>query len=171
MMTYGSNKILRLLIYVLLCSAGMSACKQIDVYEKTTTIPQYKWDRSFPATGTFTISDTNTAYNIYIVMRHTDSYNYNNIWLNVGLQSPGDTMYFQKVEMQLADDQHGWEGTGMNDIWEVRKLVNGQAKRFIRNGEYHFSISQIMRDNPLPGIMNVGLRVEAAHTTNNFNSR
>ena len=62
----------------------------------------------------------------------------------------------------LQDDAKGWEGTGMDDIWEVRKLINGQPRRFIKKGQYNFSISQAMRDNPLPGIMNVGLRVEKA---------
>ena len=80
--------------------------------------------------------------------------------MNVGLQGPGDTMYFQKVNLTLGTDANEWEGTGMNDIWEVRKLINGRPRRFIKKGEYNFSISQIMRDNPLPNIMSVGLRVD-----------
>ena len=140
----------------------MLSCKQVAVYEKNTSIPHYKWQQNFAATGTFIIKDTLSAYNIYIVIRHTDAYKYNNIWLNVGLQSPGDTMFFQNVNLELANDANGWEGTGMNDIWEVRKLVNGQPRRFIKNGEYKFSITHIMRDNPLPDIMSAGLRVQKA---------
>ena len=139
------------------------SCKQVDVYEKNTPIPHYKWQQNFAATGTFIIKDTLAAYNIYIVLRHTDAYKYNNIWLNVGLQAPGDTMFFQNLNLTLANDATGWEGSGMNDIWEVRKLVNGQPRRFIKNGEYKFSITQIMRDNPLPGIMSAGLRVQKAN--------
>lgn len=153
----------RAFILIISLIVFLTACKHIDVFEKSTTIPHYKWDNKNNATGTFNISDTNSAYNIYIVLRHKDSYKYNNIWLNVGLKAPGDTMYFQKVNLTLAEDATGWEGTGMNDIWEVRKLINGQPRRFIKNGEYTFSIGQIMRDNPLPGIMSVGLRVDKAH--------
>ena len=140
----------------------MQSCKQLAVYEKNTPIPHYKWQQNFAATGTFIIKDTLSAYNIYIVIRHTDAYKYNNIWLSVGLQPPGDTMFFQNVNLELANDVNGWEGTGMNDIWEVRKLVNGQPRRFIKNGEYKFSITHIMRDNPLPDIMSAGLRVQKA---------
>ncbi|CAN5820970.1 hypothetical protein BH11BAC4_BH11BAC4_16200 [soil metagenome] len=138
------------------------SCTQVNVYEKNTPIPHYKWEQGFGASGNFIISDTLAAYNIYIVLRHTDAYNYNNIWLNIGLQSPGDTMFFQRVNLALANDAGGWEGTGMNDIWEVRKLLNGPPRRFIKNGEYKFSINQVMRDNPLPGIMSAGLRVQKA---------
>ena len=142
--------------------ALISSCKQVAVYEKNTSIPHYKWQQNFAATGSFIIKDTLSAYNIYIVIRHTDAYKYNNIWLNVGLQSPGDTMFFQNVNLSLANDASGWEGTGMNDIWEVRKIINGQPRRFIKNGEYKFSITHIMRDNPLPDIMSAGLRVQKA---------
>lgn len=143
----------------LLC---FNSCRQVDLFEKNTPIPKYEWQNNFAATGTFTISDTLSAYNIYIVLRHTDSYAYNNIWLNVGLQSPGDSLFFQKIDLSLGTDASGWEGTGMNDIWEVRKLLNGQPRRFRKNGTYQFSIYHLMRDIPLKNVMSAGLRVEKA---------
>lgn len=143
----------------LLC---LVSCKQVDLFEKNTPIPNYEWNNNFAATGSFTISDTLAAYNIFIVLRHTDAYAYNNIWLNVGLQSPGDSLFYQKIDLSLGSDATGWEGTGMNDIWEVRKLLNGQPRRFRKNGTYQFSIFHIMRDVPLKNIMSVGLRVEKA---------
>lgn len=136
------------------------SCTQIEVFEKNTVIPGYKWQHDFSAKGDFLISDTVSAYNIYLVLRHTDAYQYNNIWLNIGLQPPGDSMRNQRVNLQLGDDANGWEGTGMNDIWELRKLLNGEARRFKQPGKYSFNISQVMRDNPLLHIMSVGLRVE-----------
>lgn len=157
---------LRKIHFALLLLSGaaffFSACGRINVYEENTPIPGYKWQQNFAAKGSFKIEDTTSAYSIYIVLRHTDAYKYNNIWLNVGMQPPGDTMFFQNVNLTLANDANGWEGSGMNDIWEVRKIVNGQPRRFIKAGEYKFSITQIMRDNPLPGIMSAGLRVQRA---------
>jgi len=137
-----------------------SSCRQIDVFEKNTPIPKYEWKHGFAASGTFVIQDTLAAYNLSLVLRHTDAYAYNNIWLNVGLQSPGDSMYFQKVDLSLGNDATGWEGAGMNDIWEVRKLLNGQPRRFKKKGEYRFQIMHIMRDDPLNNVMSAGLRVE-----------
>ncbi len=93
-------------------------------------------------------------------MRHKDAYDFNNIWLNVGLQSPGDSMYFQKINFVLGADANGWEGTGMGDIWELRKPLNDLPQQFKRPGTYTYNISQIMRANPLKGILSVGFRVE-----------
>lgn len=149
-------------LLIVIAPIAFFSCKQVAVYEKNTTIPAYKWQQNFTANGTFDIKDTLSSYNIYVVLRHTDAYKYNNIWLNIGLQPPGDSMFFQNVNLTLATDATGWEGTGLNDIWEVRKLVNGQPRRFIKNGEYKFSITQIMRDNPLLHVMSAGLRVQKA---------
>jgi gliding motility-associated lipoprotein GldH len=156
----------KLLLYFILpiplCMVLLFSCRQIEVFEKNTAIPNYEWHQNLAATGTFIIEDTLASYNLLLVIRHTDAYAYNNIWLNVGLQSPEDSMYYQKIDLSLGNDATGWEGTGMNDIWEVRKLLNGQPRRFKKKGVYHFSILQIMRDEPLKNIMSVGLRVEKA---------
>ena len=144
------------------CSILLTSCRQADVFEKNTTIPGHKWKSDFAASGSFIIDDT-SAYNLYIVLRHTDSYPYNNIWLNVGLQPPGDTMQFQKLDITLGTDADGWEGSGMNDIWEIRKIINNQPRRFRKSGAYRFSIRHIMRNDPLPSVMSAGLRVEKAH--------
>ncbi|MFM6926462.1 MAG: gliding motility lipoprotein GldH [Ferruginibacter sp.] len=142
------------------CFIFINSCTQIEIFEKDTSIPGYKWQQNFSAKGDFVIADTVSPYHIYLVLRHTDAYQYNNIWLNIGLQPPGDSMHIQKINLVLGNDANGWEGTGMNDIWEVRKLLNGDARRFRQAGKYSYSISQIMRDNPLLHIMSVGLRIE-----------
>lgn len=148
------------LLPIACCLLLINSCKQTDVFEKNTVIPEYAWLSDFTATGNFLITDTASAYSIYLVLRHTDAYKYNNIWLSIGLQAPGDTLFKQKVDLKLGDDANGWEGAGMNDIWEVRKLLNGQPRRFKQGGKYYFSINQIMRDDPLLHIMSAGLRIE-----------
>ena len=148
------------LLPIACCLLLIYSCRQIDVFEKDSVIPNYEWNSNFSVAGNFIIRDTVSSYNIYLVLRHTDAYQYNNIWLNIGLQPPGDSLYMQKVDLKLGDDATGWEGTGMNDIWEVRKLLNGEPKRFKKAGYYNYQITQIMRDNPLKNMMSAGLRIE-----------
>jgi len=136
----------------------LAGCTQIDLHEQHTPVPDFKWQQDFAVKGNFHISDTSSAYRIYIILRHTDNYRYSNIWLNLGFRNPGDTMRYRKLELTLANDAGGWEGAGMNDIWEVRKLI--YLHRFSKPGEYRYEIKQIMRDNPLAGIMSVGIRVQ-----------
>lgn len=150
-----------LIYFVLLLSTGwFSGCRTMDLYEKHIPIPQHEWKRETPLSGSFIISDTSAEYQLFLVLRHTDAYAYNNIWLNMGLQSPGDSMFIQKLNFSLGDDAQGWYGTGMNDIWEVRKPITDRPRKFVRSGTYNYSIQQIMRDNPLREMMSAGIRVE-----------
>ena len=118
------------------------------------------WFNDNKPSFTFTITDTVSAYNVYIVLRHTDAYNYNNLWLSLGSQSPGDSIRFQNINIELGNDTKGWEGTGMDDIFEIRKNITPGPVPFKKAGNYTFTIAQIMRENPLQHILNVGIRVE-----------
>lgn len=149
-----------LFVLIISVSLWLTACTRLDVFEKNIVIPKNQWLYSLQPTFDFTITDTTASYNLYIVLRHTDAYRYNNIWLNVGTQSPGDTIRYQKFDLQLGTDAKGWEGTGMDDIWEVRKLITNGPVRFNKEGNYRFSVAHIMRENPLPNIMSIGIRVE-----------
>ena len=154
---------LKMLLPLLLVTMFANSCKEIDLFEKNIPIPNMQWQNNYNAAGSFIIKDTTSSYNVFLVLRHTDAYQYNNIWLNVGLQVPGTSaLQYQKINLVLGNDAKGWEGVGMNDIWEVRKLISGVPKRFIKAGEYNFSIAQLMRDSPLLNVISVGISVQKA---------
>ena len=146
--------------FALLLPLFLISCIGIDEFEKNTEIPAQKWYYKNVPEFTFHITDTIALYNIYLTLRHTDNYNYNNIWLRMGMRRPADSSTFQNVNLILANDATGWEGSGLNDIFEVRKLVSRGPVTFPRQGDYTISVAQIMRENPLENILNVGIRIE-----------
>jgi gliding motility-associated lipoprotein GldH len=159
--TFFTKKLyLKKTIIIFLLTWAFVSCGKIDLYEKQAEIPSQQWFYNDVPSFTFNIEDTSSLYNLYIVLRHTDAYNYNNIWLKLGSQSPGDTIHFQNLNLQLANDANGWEGAGTDDIFEVRKNITPGPVPFKRPGKYTFFVSQIMRENPLKHILNIGLRVE-----------
>jgi gliding motility-associated lipoprotein GldH len=159
---YFCKKIsLRNLLFVLFFSVTFVSCIRVNLFEKQATIPSQQWYYTDVPRFTFHISDTTSLYNVYIILRHTDLYNYNNIWLRIGSDTPGDSiMHYQKINLQLANDSRGWSGTGMDDIFEVRKNISAGPLSFKKLGDYTFSVAQIMRENPLKYILNIGVRVE-----------
>lgn len=139
------------------CTLFLASCTTIDLYEKSVTIPGFSWKSSYKPEFTFSISDTTTRYQLFLVLRHTEKYTYNNIWINLYSQPPGDTVHKASFELQLATNEK-WLGTGMDDIYEHRiKLTDPQ---YLKAGIYHFKVEQIMREDPLANVMNVGIRVE-----------
>ena len=155
---------MKIFLPILLITILTGSCAKIDLFEKQAEIPSRQWFYNNNPTFTFQIADTTTLYNLYIVLRHTDAYNYNNIWLRFGSKGPGDTMHFQNINLVLANDANGWEGSGVDDIFEVRKNITPGPVPFKKPGIYTFSIGQIMRENPLKHILNVGFRVEKVKT-------
>jgi gliding motility-associated lipoprotein GldH len=138
---------------------SLIGCKQLEVHETHTSIPKHSWKSNFSCNGSFEIKDTAAIYNLSIIVRHTDAYKYNNIWLNIGLASPGQKMNFQQMDFSFGNDA-GWEGVGMDDIWEVRKILPGCPTKFKKAGTYQYKIYNIMRDDPLNAVLSAGLRVE-----------
>ena len=144
------------------CAFVFFSCNTIDLYEKTIPIPKHEWSSSFKPQFRFTIKDTAVPYEVYIILRHTDRYNYNNIWLNLYTQAPGDSLQKIQYELPLASKEKGWLGSAMDDIYEHRIAITPQNQKsyFKKPGEYIFTIEQIMREDPLQQIMDVGLRLE-----------
>lgn len=141
--------------------AGISfflSCNTIDLYEKQVAIPGHKWHSSFKPSFTFTIKDTTTPYNIFLVLRHTEKYNYTNIYVNLYIKAPGSDSSIKIQRSLMLADNHGWLGSGMDDIYEHR-IPLGETQ-LLKAGTYTFTLEQIMREDPLEHILNVGLRIE-----------
>ena len=156
------NIIQRLLSILIFSVLLLSECTTAGVFEKNIPIPGYKWENGFQPVIDFDITDTASAYNIYIVLRHTNKYSYNNIWVKAMVKEPGSREWKSgQYDLLLATNDKGWLGTGMDDIFENRILVQQQTK-FLKPGKYEYSIQQMMREDPLPEVMNVGLRIEKA---------
>ncbi len=153
----------RLFLYLVPCALLFASCTTINLYEKSVVIPGHSWHSSFKPSFTFTISDTASAYQLFLILRHNDKYNYNNIYINLHTLQPGqDTMQTAKYDLTLATNEKGWQATGMDDIYEHRIPLTPADENFHfrKKGDYTFTIEQIMREDPLNNVLNVGLRIE-----------
>ena len=144
---------------LLLASYILSSCTTIDLYEKSVTIPKHQWNSSFKPAFDFTIKDTTAPYKLFFVIRHNEQYNFNNIFVNLYVKGPGqDTAQKIQQDLVLATNEKGWLASGMDDIYEHRIQLGTEQN--LKAGNYTFTIEQIMREDPLANVLNVGLRIE-----------
>jgi gliding motility-associated lipoprotein GldH len=149
------------LLGILLIAATFSACGTLDVYEKTTSFSTHEWKSAEKPSFSFTIEDTVSLYDIFVIFRHEDAYHFNNVWLNISTQAPKDTLKTQLLNITLADNKKGWLGTGMDDVFDHRvRITNAPVK--LKKGNYTFTLQQNMREEPLQYVLNAGIRVEKA---------
>lgn len=136
------------------------ACNTIDVYEKTASIPHHEWSSNNRLSFSFIAKDSLSYYNIYFVIRHSESYHFNNIWCDFIATVPGKKPTTQRLNLILAGN-NGWLGSAMDDIIEQRILIFKQPIK-LAAGNYTFSLAQVMREDPLQNVLNAGIRVEKA---------
>jgi gliding motility-associated lipoprotein GldH len=70
----------------------------------------------------------------------------------------GDTLQ-SRVELPLASNKQGWYGNCMGDICDAQVPIQNKAM-FKHAGDYTFILEQIMRQDTLKGIREIGLRLE-----------
>ena len=152
-----------LCLQLVACSFWLSSSDTIDLYEKVVPIPARQWQSSYKPSFTFTISDTTVPYQLFLILRHNNKYNYNNIWINLYRKKPDGQESKVPYELKLATNEKGWLAEGMDDIYEHRIPLTPPANDsfyFDRSGAYTFTIEQIMREDPLQHVFNVGIRIE-----------
>jgi gliding motility-associated lipoprotein GldH len=156
------RKLFFILNTLLLSCLLLLSCSKIDLYEKVSSMPRHEWKSNYKPKFEFTISDTIAPYQLYLVFRHNERYNYNNLWLNLYVQAPGQQPEKFTLELPLATNEKGWLASGMDDLYEHRIAITLDPAKvnFNKAGNYTFILENIMREEPLQNVMGVGIRLE-----------
>jgi len=147
-----------LLVVIVACigcgtDAQFAGTKAID--------PDEGWEASDKAAFDWQIADSLERYDFYIDLRHDQQYPFSNVYLFVDFTFPDGRTLKDTVSCQLADERGKWLGSGFGNMVDHR-IGFRRAQAFPLPGDYAISISHGMRVNPLPGISDVGFRLEAA---------
>ncbi|GAA4304062.1 gliding motility lipoprotein GldH [Nibribacter koreensis] len=142
-------------------SVLLGSCDANRVFEENQDLPNNQWPVKLTPTFTFEITDTTQQYNVYFNVRNAVSYQFYNLYLRHYLIGPdGKQISSALHEMFLMDPKTGEpRGSGAGDIFDhqFRALKN---IRFAQPGKYQLKVKQYMRQDPLPSMMAIGVRVE-----------
>lgn len=121
-----------------------------------------KWNKKSEQKFNLEISDPQNPKNIIFVVRNNNEYPYSNIRFIVNFtnlqtkQKQTDTLNYV-----LARPNGEWLGTGFGDTKEIFFQYRLDYK-FPEKGQYEIGITQAMRNDNLPGIEDIGIKVETA---------
>lgn len=119
------------------------------------------WDVKDKYVLSFEQPDTVSNFNFFITLRNTEDYPYRNIYVFLTTVFPDGTSLRDTINCPLADYQGKWLGKGFGGVYDNR-IIYMHKSRFPQPGEYKIVMEQAMRINELPGITNVGIRIEKA---------
>ena len=139
------------------------SCDNRRVFEGKKDFDEGFWVFNNPAEFEFEISDTDIDYNLIFSIRNTAKYQYQNIYLQYYLEdSTGRLMSKELKNIQLFNTITGVPlGKGLGDIFDVERTFL-EKYSFSNPGKYQLRIDQFMRQDSLPEILAVGLRVEVS---------
>ncbi len=138
----------------------MTACNGLGVTEQLVSFENQAWPATQKPSFQVELLDSNANYLIYFVIRHTESYPYKNIWISYIHQFPGEkNESIENKNLTLANDATGWYGAAMDDIVEQRILLTPNPVK-IKPGTCSFQLEHLMRLEPLPQVLQVGIRLE-----------
>jgi len=146
------------IVFSILIVSGFSSCDNNAIYDKNVSIKDRSWFHDQRPQFDVQVMDSTAKYNIYINLRHTNAYDYSNIYLSMREKGSKlkDTTY--KKEIKLAEIDGKWLGKSAASLYEVEYLAK-ENYTFPDTGKYSFTLEQNMRDNPLKNIVDIGVKV------------
>lgn len=160
-----SNIILVVLVFSFICVS----CDSKRVYDEYKSVPN-KWNKDSIISFKINPPDSLNQYNLFVNLRNTNDYKYNNLFLIVEMVFPHGKTIKDTLEYKMADPTGKLLGTGLTNIKE-NKLWYKESIIFNEAGDYKVNIQQAMRENgkvngvvDLEGITDIGFRIESTNS-------
>nr|WP_294934654.1 gliding motility lipoprotein GldH [uncultured Flavobacterium sp.] len=155
----------KILLFGMALSLSLLSCDKKRVFDEYQQIDG-SWHKKQKVTFAFEQKDTVQDYNMYVNIRNTNEYPYNNLFLIVSMLQPDGVTKVDTLEYQMANPDGSLMGEGFSDVKES-KLWYKENARFPKAGKYVVSIQQAVRETgkvpgveQLQGVSEVGFRIE-----------
>jgi gliding motility-associated lipoprotein GldH len=138
----------------------LSACDPNQVFEQNIDFENNSWDVQQKPAFTFAIQDTTASYDVFFNVRYTPTYGFYNLYMKHTLTGPAGLVPPSLLHQVLLMDAKTGEpkGDGTGDIFDLQVLALAN-RHFAKAGSYTLTLEQYMRQDQLPGLMAVGVRV------------
>lgn len=150
------------------------SCDSSQVFDEYRSISD-EWNKDEIIEFDVTPPDSINPYNLFVNIRNTNDYKYNNLFLIVKMNYPNGKVLADTLEYRMTTPEGEFLGTGFTDVKENKLWYKGHQDPFIFNeaGVYKVKIQHAMRANGdvdgienLEGIIDVGLRIERPQIKN-----
>lgn len=137
----------------------LTSCNSNVVFTGSVAMKDKTWQLMNTPVFRANVTDTLKSNNLFFTIRTGSDYPYRNIFLFVTATSPEGRILTDTLQYYLADDKGRWYGRGFGDVHELNLPYKSNVF-FPSKGEYVFKIQHGMRIEDLPGVYDIGLRIE-----------
>jgi gliding motility-associated lipoprotein GldH len=145
-----------IVVFVLLLS--VVSCQNADEKVLVNAVDN-QWKKNNAQTFSFDINDAQNLKNMMFVVRNNNNYPYSNLRLIASVEHNKKKISTDTLNYVLAKPNGEWIGTGFGDTKEIVFQYKLNYK-FPKNGKYSVKVVQAMRRNVLPGIEDIGIKIQ-----------
>tara|TARA_Y100000385_G_scaffold265884_2_gene300536 strand:+ start:152 stop:598 length:447 start_codon:yes stop_codon:yes gene_type:complete len=139
---------------------GLTACGSEVLFAGSKPLDAaVGWASDDVAKFDWQVSDTLQRLDFFIDLRHNQDYPFTNLYLFVDYTFPNGLARRDTISCELADNRGRWYGSSIGNLIEHR-IGFRQNTGFPLKGDYTVKIAHGMRVDPLPGMLDVGFRLE-----------
>lgn len=118
-----------------------------------------RWNKRVSHNFDININDFQKQKNITFIVRNNNNYPYSNIRLIATLEHDKKAVSVDTLNYVLAKPNGEWLGSGFGEAKEA--LFQYKLNyNFPQNGKYKLKVVQAMRRNILPGIEDIGIKIQ-----------
>ena len=132
----------KILFYILSCMLLVSCSKEEIFLELKNT--EGRWHKDSIVEFNFEAKDTVSDFDLFLHIRSTENYKYNNLFVITSLYYPKGKVEVDTLEYDMAYPDGRLMGEGMGSL-KYNKLWYKEAYRFAEPGKYRLQIRHAMR--------------------------
>lgn len=136
---------------------SLSACGPEVIFEQREDLPGI-WSYQDSVAFRYTIVDTNSGYDLELLVNHTDAFATQNLYARFVTVYPNGLRQSEEVSLELADKFGQWLGDCKGADCSLKLQIQQRAK-FPEPGEYGLILHQFGRRDSLEALTGIGLRV------------
>jgi gliding motility-associated lipoprotein GldH len=142
--------------FLLLAAAALMSCNR--VHEQYHKVSGLVWNYHKPEAFHVDIKEAG-HYTVQVSLRNNNDFPYQNIWMKLRIDGPDGKSSTQRMNCYLSDNLGRWQGQRLGGLYDSRFPAKLDTA-FSKPGSYTFTLQHDMREDNMPGVVDVGLKVK-----------
>lgn len=154
-----SNITISAVVVYFLLALFFTSCGPNYVYENNQECSEYGWFFQDSLQLDFEVKDSNTIYNLHLIIEHSTSFSFQNFYTRIHTVFPEGQRISEQVSLELAGKGGIWLGDCSGSSCTLDIPIQ-QGVFFSQVGQYQLIIEQFSRQDPLKNIQSIHLALE-----------
>ena len=147
-------------ILVYLVMASTFSCNHVYKEYDKESFPTYTWKSGQEIVFRPTIEDVSKSYSLTLGMRHLYGFQLSSVAVTIKSVSPSGKETTNDYDFQIKDSKNEYIAKCGGDLCDLETVIEDNL-RFEEAGTYTYVIAHQAQVNQIPGIMELGLIVDA----------